>query len=240
MATQARFLDEGGVKEQARRSVQEGRRARERSSKARRADGRSHKSRSGRSRSRPRSSLAEGARKCGVHAWRDPGVVSSTTLGTGRDEQIVDGLTPEYSKKFAALQLPAVLRPARCASWAPAAARSATAPSPSAASMGVLPDPADFPYTIRLVSDITRVQRLLVDGDGLRRLPRDGRRRPDQAAGRRDRDGARHGGRGQGRSTRSCPTSSASEDHCGDMDFKVAGTQARASPRCRWTSSARA
>ena len=26
------------------------------------------------------------------------------------------------------------------------------------------------------------------------------------------------------------------EDHLGDMDFKVAGTSAKASPRCRWTS----
>ena len=26
------------------------------------------------------------------------------------------------------------------------------------------------------------------------------------------------------------------EDHLGDMDFKVAGTDAAASPRCRWTS----
>ena len=26
------------------------------------------------------------------------------------------------------------------------------------------------------------------------------------------------------------------EDHLGDMDFKVAGTWQRASPRCRWTS----
>ena len=30
------------------------------------------------------------------------------------------------------------------------------------------------------------------------------------------------------------------EDHLGDMDFKVAGTRARASPRCRWTSRSRA
>ena len=30
------------------------------------------------------------------------------------------------------------------------------------------------------------------------------------------------------------------EDHLGDMDFKVAGTERRASPRCRWTSRSRA
>ncbi len=30
------------------------------------------------------------------------------------------------------------------------------------------------------------------------------------------------------------------EDHLGDMDFKVAGTERRASRRCKWTSRSRA
>ncbi len=73
----------------------------------------------------------------------------------------------------AALQLPALLRgrgplPAR----RPAAARSATAPWPSGRSRPVLPDHEDFPYTVRLVSEITREQRLLVHGHGVRRQPR--------------------------------------------------------------------
>ena len=60
----------------------------------------------------------------------------------------------------------------------------------------VVPTTEEFPYTIRVVSDIARVQRLVVDGLGLRLDARaDGRRRADQGAGRRHRHGADQGGR---------------------------------------------
>ncbi|MEM9063890.1 MAG: polyribonucleotide nucleotidyltransferase [Planctomycetota bacterium] len=80
----------------------------------------------------------------------------SCTLGTGRDEQIIDGLLPEYSKKF-------VLHynfPPFCVGEA----RRITGPSrreighgalAERSLLGVLPDPEEFPYTVRLVSDIT-------------------------------------------------------------------------------------
>ncbi|MFG0329654.1 MAG: polyribonucleotide nucleotidyltransferase [Phycisphaerales bacterium] len=80
----------------------------------------------------------------------------SCTLGTTRDEQIVDGLLPEYSKKF-------TLHynfPPFCVGEA----RRITGPGrreighgalAERSLVGVLPDPEEFPYTIRIVSDIT-------------------------------------------------------------------------------------
>ncbi|MBI1375071.1 MAG: polyribonucleotide nucleotidyltransferase [Phycisphaera sp.] len=77
------------------------------------------------------------------------------TLGTGRDEQIVDGLGEEYSEKF-------MLHynfPPFCVGEA----RRITGPSrreighgalAERSLKGVLPSPEDFPYTIRLVSEI--------------------------------------------------------------------------------------
>lgn len=79
----------------------------------------------------------------------------STTLGTGRDEQIVDGLGEEYSQKF-------MLHynfPPFCVGEA----RRITGPSrreighgalAERSLQGVLPSPEDFPYTVRLVSEI--------------------------------------------------------------------------------------
>ena len=79
----------------------------------------------------------------------------SCTLGTGRDEQIVDGLGEEYSQKF-------MLHynfPPFCVGEA----RRITGPSrreighgalAERSLQGVLPSPEDFPYTVRLVSEI--------------------------------------------------------------------------------------
>ena len=54
----------------------------------------------------------------------------------------------------------------------------------------MLPAKEDFPYTIRVVSEITEFERLVLDGDGVRRLARaDGCRRAAEAADR----GHRHG-----------------------------------------------
>ncbi|MEM1424233.1 MAG: polyribonucleotide nucleotidyltransferase [Planctomycetota bacterium] len=80
----------------------------------------------------------------------------SCTLGTGRDEQIVDGLTPEYAKKFylhynfppfCVGEAGRIMGPGRREVGHGALAERSL--------MGVIPDPEDFPYTIRLVSDIT-------------------------------------------------------------------------------------
>ncbi len=80
----------------------------------------------------------------------------SATLGTGRDEQIVDGLTPEYSKKFylhynfppfSVGEAGRIMGPGRREIGHGALAERSL--------LGVLPSPEEFPYTVRIVSDIT-------------------------------------------------------------------------------------
>ncbi len=77
------------------------------------------------------------------------------TLGTARDEQIVDGLSEEYSQKF---YLHYNFPP-----FCVGEARRVTGPSrreighgalAERSLAGVMPDPTDFPYTVRLVSEI--------------------------------------------------------------------------------------
>ena len=78
-------------------------------------------------------------------------------LGTLKGEQIVDGLMPEYAKKFYLhYNFPPFCVPAKPdESWARAGENSATARLPRSHLLGILPSSEDFPYTIRLVSDIT-------------------------------------------------------------------------------------
>lgn len=80
----------------------------------------------------------------------------SCTLGTGKDEQIIDGLIPEYSKKF---MLHYNFPP-----FSTGEAKRITGPGrreighgalAERSLMGILPSPEEFPYTIRIVSDIT-------------------------------------------------------------------------------------
>jgi polyribonucleotide nucleotidyltransferase len=80
----------------------------------------------------------------------------STTLGTGKDEQIIDGLLPEYSKKFtlhynfppfSTGEAKRIMGPGRREIGHGALAERSL--------LGVLPSPEEFPYTIRVVSDIT-------------------------------------------------------------------------------------
>ncbi len=80
----------------------------------------------------------------------------SCTLGTGKDEQIIDGLLPEYSKKF-------VLHyyfPPFCVGEArrimgPGRREIGHGALAERSLLGILPGPDEFPYTVRLVSDIT-------------------------------------------------------------------------------------
>ena len=78
------------------------------------------------------------------------------TLGTVRDEQIVDGLMPEYAKKFylhynfppfCVGEAGRIMGPGRREIGHGALAERSL--------LGILPDVEDFPYTIRIVSDIT-------------------------------------------------------------------------------------
>ena len=82
--------------------------------------------------------------------------VVSCTLGTGRDEQIVDGLMPEYSKKFylhynfppfCVGEAGRIMGPGRREVGHGALAERSL--------QGVMPEPDEFPYTVRVVSDIT-------------------------------------------------------------------------------------
>ena len=79
----------------------------------------------------------------------------TVTLGTGRDEQRVDGLMDEYSKKFmldynfpsfSVGECRPIRGPGRREIGHGALAERSIKP--------ILPDPDDFPYTIRIVSDI--------------------------------------------------------------------------------------
>ena len=110
---------------------------------------------------------------------------------------------------------------ARCA--APAAARSATAIWPSARCRRCFRTPAAFPYTIRIVSDVLESNGSSSMATCVRRLARAVRcGRADSCGRRRRRDGA-----GEGRRSKYAILTDilGTEDHLGDMDFKVAGTE---------------
>src|SRR6185295_443711 len=79
----------------------------------------------------------------------------TVTLGTGRDEQRVDGLIDEYSKKFmldynfpsfSVGEVRPIRGPGRREIGHGALAERSVKP--------ILPDPEVFPYTIRIISDI--------------------------------------------------------------------------------------
>ena len=100
----------------------------------------------------------------------------------------------------------------------------------------VLPAATDFPYTIRVVSEITEFERLLLDGDGLRLVALDdGRRRAAEGAGRRRRDGPDPRGREVRGADRHPRRRGPSRRH----GLQGRRHRATASPRCRWTSRSR-
>ena len=82
--------------------------------------------------------------------------ICTCTLGTSRNEQIVDGLLPEYSKKFylhynfppfSVGEAGRITGPGRREIGHGALAERSL--------LAILPDVEEFPYTIRIVSDIT-------------------------------------------------------------------------------------
>ena len=101
-----------------------------------------------------------------------------------------------------------------------------------------MPAEENFPYTVRVVSGDPRVERLVVDGVGLRRIAGDdGRRRAAQGAGRRRRDGP-----GDERGDRQVRHPHGHRRRRGPL--RRHGLQGHrharpASPRCRWTSRSR-
>ena len=106
----------------------------------------------------------------------------TTTLGTGQDEQIMDVLEGEYRERFMLHY-----------NFPPYSVGEASfLRSPGRREIGhgklawrairpLLPTKEDFPYTVRIVSEITESERLVVDGDGVRQLAvADGRGRADE------------------------------------------------------------
>ncbi|MHC4427588.1 MAG: polyribonucleotide nucleotidyltransferase [Planctomycetota bacterium] len=82
--------------------------------------------------------------------------ISTCTLGTTRDEQIVDGLMPEYAKKFYLhYNFPHFSVGETGRIGAPGRREIGHGALAERSLLAVLPDLDDFPYTIRISSDIT-------------------------------------------------------------------------------------
>ena len=80
----------------------------------------------------------------------------SCTLGTAKDEQIIDGLIPEYSKKFTLhYNFPPFSTGEAKRITGPGRREIGHGALAERSLMGILPSPEEFPYTIRVVSDIT-------------------------------------------------------------------------------------
>ncbi len=114
-----------------------------------------------------------------------------STLGTGDDEQFIDALHGTSRSSFLLhYNFPpySVGETGRMSS--PGRREIGHGKLAWRALQAVLPAATDFPYTIRVVSEITEFERLVVDGDGLRLVALDdGRRRAAEGAGCRRRDG---------------------------------------------------
>ena len=119
------------------------------------------------------------------------------TLGTGEDEQYVDALQGTYKETFllhynfppySVGEVGRMSSPGRREIGHGKLAWRAIHP--------VLPERESFPYTIRIVSEITEFERLLVDGHGVRLIAgHDGRGHSAQAPGGRHRHGPDQGRR---------------------------------------------
>ena len=147
----------------------------------------------------------------------------TTTLGTVRDEQIVDGLAEEYSKKFmlhynfppfCVGEARRIMGPGRREIGHGALAERSLEP--------VLPAPEKFPYTIRLMSDILESNgsssMASVCGGTLALMDAG-------VAIHRPVAGISIGLVKEGDREVLLTDIIGEEDHFGDMDFKVAGTQ---------------
>ncbi len=80
----------------------------------------------------------------------------SCTLGTVKDEQIVDGLLPEYAKKFYLhYNFPPFCTGEAGRIMGPGRRELGHGALAERSLLGILPSAEEFPYTIRVVSDIT-------------------------------------------------------------------------------------
>ncbi len=120
------------------------------------------------------------------------------TLGTGQDEQVIDALEGEYRENFMLhYNFPPYSTGEAGRMGSPGRREIGHGKLAWRAIHPLLPSKDNFPYTIRVVSEITEFERLVVDGLGVRRLAgADGCGRAVAALGRRHRDGADQGARG--------------------------------------------
>ena len=149
--------------------------------------------------------------------------IITVTLGTGKDEQRVDGLMDEYSKKFMLdYNFPSFsvgeCRPNR----GPGRREIGHGALAERSIKSILPDPEEFPYTIRIISDILESNgsssMATVCGTTLG-LMSAGVKIKNPVAG------ISVGMVKEGDNYALITDILGSEDHFGDMDFKIAGTQ---------------
>jgi polyribonucleotide nucleotidyltransferase len=148
--------------------------------------------------------------------------VVSTTLGTAGDEQRVEGLAEEYSKKFMLDYNFPPYSVGECRRISGPGRREIGHGALAERSLkAVLPDSADFPYTIRVVSDIEESNgssSMASVCGGTLSLMDAGVPISDPVAG------ISIGLVKEGEKFTLLTDIMGDEDHYGDMDFKVAGT----------------
>ena len=113
------------------------------------------------------------------------------TLGTGEDEQWIDALQGTYKETFLLhYNFPPFSVGETGRMGGPRRREIGHGKLAWRAIHPVLPDHHEFPYTIRVVSEITEFERLVLDGDRVRNLARaDGCGRAAEASDRGHRDG---------------------------------------------------
>ena len=145
------------------------------------------------------------------------------TLGTGEDEQMIDSLEGTYKERFMLhYNFPPYSVGETGRMGSPGRREVGHGKLAWRAVHPMLPAAHEFPYTLRVVSEITEFERLLLDGDRVRHLARaDGCGR---AASKAPVAGIAMGLIKEGERFAVLSDILGDEDHLGDMDFKVAGT----------------
>ena len=126
------------------------------------------------------------------------------TLGTGEDEQYVNSLDGTYKERFLLhYNFPPYSVGETGRMGSPGRREIGHGKLAWRAIHPMLPTAAEFPYTIRVVSEITEFERLVIHGDGVRIVAgADGRGRAAQAPDRGHRDGPHPRGRALRRAQR--------------------------------------
>ena len=147
----------------------------------------------------------------------------SVALGTGKDQQIVDGLGEEYKERFTLhYNFPAFSVGESWPNRGPKRREIGHGMLAQRALANVMPEEEDFPYTVRIISDIMESNgsssMASVCGGALGLMDAGVKIRQPVA-------GIAMGLVKDGDKTAILSDILGSEDHNGDMDFKVAGTQ---------------